>query len=230
VCICRYDRDLTPPPIVIGLIPIIRHDSPKTKIIYRSHIESEFIPLLLHLTLLINLVIVRSDLIDAGRNIQADVFAYLFGFIKQADLFISVSLSSGYVHNRTLIALPASCQGIRPQGGERVYARGLSVYDTIRYRLPCSMLYLDMPPSTDPLDGLNKPIPIENLEVYRHYFNTLMGHSTGQQLDWNRGYILQVARFDPSKGIPDLVEGYRLFREAFDKLGTDECSPQLILV
>jgi glycosyltransferase involved in cell wall biosynthesis len=87
-----------------------------------------------------------------------------------------------------------------------------------------------MPPSTDPLDGLNKPIPPAGLEAYRHLFNTLMRHSTGQKLDWSRGYIIQVARFDPSKGIPDLVEGYRLFREEVDKRGLDDCSPQLILV
>lgn len=58
-----------------------------------------------------------------------------------------------------------------------------------------------MPPSTDPLDGLNKPIPDEFMQVYRHYFNNLMRDNTGQKLDWDRGYILQVARFDPSKGM-----------------------------
>ena len=56
-----------------------------------------------------------------------------------------------------------------------------------------------MPPSTDPLGGLNKLIPQEGLQAYRHYFNTLMRHSTGQKFDWSRGYIIQVARFDPSK-------------------------------
>ena len=35
--------------IVTGLIPIIRRESPKTKIIYRSHIESEFMTLSLPL-------------------------------------------------------------------------------------------------------------------------------------------------------------------------------------
>lgn len=99
-----------------------------------------------------------------------------------------------------------------------------------RRQLPRSMSFLDMPPSTDPLDGLNKPIPQAGLEFYRHHFNTLMRHSTGQQLDWSRGYIIQVARFDPSKGIPDLVEGYRKFREEVAKRGMDDCSPQLILV
>jgi len=57
-----------------------------------------------------------------------------------------------------------------------------------------------MPPSTDPLDGLNKPIPEEFMSGYRLDFNTVMQVSTGQKLDWNRGFVLQVARFDPSKG------------------------------
>lgn len=141
-----------------------------------------------------------------------------------------MSLSSGYVNDWVLIDLAASCQGVRPKGGERVYAHCLLVYDTLSNRLPRSMLFPDMPPSTDPLDGLNKPIPKEGLEVYRHHFNTLMRRSTGQKLDWSRGYIIQVARFDPSKGIPDLVEGYRMFREQIARRGMDDCSPQLILV
>lgn len=57
-----------------------------------------------------------------------------------------------------------------------------------------------MPPSTDPLDGLNKPIPSRDMATYRSFFNDLTHASTGQQIDWQRGYILQVARFDPSKG------------------------------
>jgi hypothetical protein len=33
-------------------------------------------------------------------------------------------------------------------------------------------------------------------------------------MDWDRGYILQVARFDPSKGLPVLLEAYLKFRKA----------------
>ncbi|KZV97732.1 UDP-Glycosyltransferase/glycogen phosphorylase [Exidia glandulosa HHB12029] len=90
-----------------------------------------------------------------------------------------------------------------------------------------------MPPCTDPLDGLNKPMTPAHLNNYRDYFNELMRASTGQQLDWERGYILQVARFDPSKGIPDLVEGYRLFREETGRRlsnGLRKKNPQLILI
>lgn len=164
-------------PQLTALIPIIREENPRAKIIYRSHIE------------------VRSDLVDAGKSPQKDVWEYLWGFIKDADLFVSHPVES-FVPKCVKEAMPV-------------------VY---------------MPPSTDPLDGLNKPIPEHALETYREYFNSLMKSSTGQQLDWQRGYIIQVARFDPSKGIPDLIEGYRLFREAAKEDGICEKAPQLIMI
>ncbi|EIN08341.1 UDP-Glycosyltransferase/glycogen phosphorylase [Punctularia strigosozonata HHB-11173 SS5] len=165
-------------PQLTALIPIIRRDSPRTKIIFRSHIE------------------IRSDLIDAAESPQVDVFKYLFGYIRQADLFVSHPVPE-------------------------------FVPKMVHERMP--VVY--MPPSTDPLDGLNKPIPVEHIEEYRRMFNDFMRSSTGQQLDWTRGYILQVARFDPSKGIPDLLEGYRRFREELLKDGSaDGKPPQLVLI
>ncbi|TFK46849.1 UDP-Glycosyltransferase/glycogen phosphorylase [Heliocybe sulcata] len=172
----RADVVVIDDPQVIGLIPLIRRDSPRTKIIYRSHIE------------------IRSDLVDAGAQPQADVFGYLFGFIKQADLFVSHPI-------------PAFVPSL----------------------VPAHMPVVYMPPCTDALDGLNKPIPETALGVYRHVFADLVSASTGQTVDWQRGYILQVARFDPSKGIPDLVEAYRLFREEVEKQGMGKNAPQLIL-
>lgn len=172
----RADIVVIDDPQVTALIPHIRRDSPKTKIIYRSHIE------------------IRSDLVDAGIHPQVDVFNYLFNFIKQADLFVSHPIKE-------------------------------FVPKVVNETMP--VVY--MPPCTDPLDGLNKPIPEEMLQVYRHMFSDLIGASTGQTIDWQRGYILQVARFDPSKGIPDLVEGYRLFREEVKKQGMMKNAPQLIL-
>lgn len=58
--------------------------------------------------------------------------------------------------------------------------------------------------STDPLDGLNKPIPGQIQDFYRHEFDEAVLRSEGRTLDWSRPYIIQIARFDPSKGIPDL--------------------------
>ncbi|KZT23666.1 glycosyltransferase family 4 protein [Neolentinus lepideus HHB14362 ss-1] len=131
----RADVMVVDDPQVAGLIPLIGGGGPRTRILYRSHIE------------------IRSDLVDAGEQPQADVCEYLWGFNKQADLFVS-----------------------------------------------------------HPIKEFVPKVA-----------------STGQRIDWQRGYILQVARFDPAKGIPDLVEGYRLFREEVKKQGMMDNALQLIL-
>ena len=41
-------------------------------------------------------------------------------------------------------------------------------------------------------------------------------------------YIVQVARFDPSKGIPDVVDAYAEFRRLCDKDGITDV-PQLCM-
>lgn len=52
-----------------------------------------------------------------------------------------------------------------------------------------------------PLDGLNKPFGHSCVKYYRQYFNSLAKKQCGIRIDWERGYICQVARFDPSKGV-----------------------------
>ncbi len=88
-----------------------------------------------------------------------------------------------------------------------------------------------MPATTDPLDGLNKDLTKRQCDWYQHVFNDLF-NSTGQTaLDFNRPYFIQVARFDPSKGIPDVIEAYRRFRKKFSDLDRPPHEiPQLILV
>ncbi|TPX30061.1 hypothetical protein SmJEL517_g06276 [Synchytrium microbalum] len=61
------------------------------------------------------------------------------------------------------------------------------------------------------LDGLNKEL--RDLGYYQHFFNRVCHEQIGRQADFsNRPYIIQICRFDPSKGIPDLIEIYALFR------------------
>lgn len=75
---------------------------------------------------------------------------------------------------------------------------------------------LYMPPSTEyvllasrrfrllttcsPLDGLNKPFGKASVTYYRSLFNRLSSQQGHVQIDWDRGYVCQIARFDPSKG------------------------------
>ncbi|GAA5863971.1 hypothetical protein JCM1840_000652 [Sporobolomyces johnsonii] len=173
----RLDIAIIDDPQLTALIPIIRRESPRTKIVFRSHIQ------------------IRADLIDKGEPQQKKTWDYLWGFIKQADLFVA-----------------------HP------------VEEFVPQVVKDSMPVVYMPPSTDPLDGLNKPITRDFLHMYRHTFDKAVESSSGRQVDWNRGYIIQVARFDPSKGIPDLAEGYRRFREEASQKGKDnKHMPQLIM-
>ena len=86
------------------------------------------------------------------------------------------------------------------------------------------------PPSTDPLDGLNKPVGKFEKEYYWGIFNNHL-KTTGQTaLDPRRPYLIQIARFDPSKGIPDVIESYRKLRRRLIKAEiTPGKMPQLLI-
>lgn len=87
---------------------------------------------------------------------------------------------------------------------------------------------LSMPPSIDLLDGLNKPLSAGQKDYYLRLFNKMLLEHGQRPLQLNRGYICQIARFDPSKGLDDLLASYKLLRE---KLGKANLSiPQLVIV
>jgi Glycosyltransferase len=71
---------------------------------------------------------------------------------------------------------------------------------------------LYMPATTDPLDGLNKPLSTEQIDNYLALFNEVLIRQEQTPLDTTRPYIVQIARFDPSKGIPDVLDAYRQLR------------------
>lgn len=85
-----------------------------------------------------------------------------------------------------------------------------------------------MPATTDPLDGLNKPMAKRQKDYYFSYFNQILKDIGQSPLDTERPYIIQVARFDPSKGIQDVVEAYRLLREQLSRENINP--PQLVIV
>jgi alpha,alpha-trehalose phosphorylase (configuration-retaining) len=84
-----------------------------------------------------------------------------------------------------------------------------------------------MPATTDPLDGLNKPLSGTQMAYYFKLFNKIVLEHDQQPLDDERPYIIQVARFDPSKGIPDVIEAYRLL---VAQIKAKQPVPQLVLV
>lgn len=84
-----------------------------------------------------------------------------------------------------------------------------------------------MPATTDPLDGLNKPLTPEQMSTYMKLFNTLLVQDGQTPLDEQRPYLVQIARFDPSKGIPDLLDAYRQVRHMLEQ--QQQVIPQLVI-
>ncbi len=84
-----------------------------------------------------------------------------------------------------------------------------------------------MPATTDPLDGLNKPLTEEQMDYYLQLFNTMLINEQQEPLDETRPYIIQVARFDPSKGIPDVLDSYKKLRAILEE--HHEVIPQLVI-
>jgi alpha,alpha-trehalose phosphorylase (configuration-retaining) len=90
---------------------------------------------------------------------------------------------------------------------------------------PETVLY--MPATTDPLDGLNKPLTPEQRSTYMELFNALLVQAGQTPLDEHRPYIVQIARFDPSKGIPDVLDAYRQVRAMLEE--QHKVIPQLVI-
>jgi alpha,alpha-trehalose phosphorylase (configuration-retaining) len=84
-----------------------------------------------------------------------------------------------------------------------------------------------MPATTDLLDGLNKPLSDKQIDYYLHMFNLLLKEEGQSLLDLKRPYIIQVARFDPSKGIPDVLDAYYILCQML--LSHKLMLPQLII-
>lgn len=82
------------------------------------------------------------------------------------------------------------------------------------------------PPTTDPLDGLNKPLTSSQMDYYYKLFDKILIETNQVPLDHSRPYVIQVARFDPSKGIPDVLDAFNAVYGNFDK-GE---KPQLVIV
>ena len=84
-----------------------------------------------------------------------------------------------------------------------------------------------MPATTDPLDGLNKPLDEKHMKYYMDLFNKFAKADGATPLDLRRPYIIQIARFDPSKGIPHVLSSYQKLRVLMKRHGKP--APQLII-
>jgi glycosyltransferase involved in cell wall biosynthesis len=87
-----------------------------------------------------------------------------------------------------------------------------------------------LPATTDWLDGLNKDINQWDQGYYGHLYNEQCHALRMTELKWPaKKYMIQVARFDPSKGIPDLIESYAEFRHLLGEHHPDIEAPQLVI-
>lgn len=146
----------------------------------------------------------RSDLINDNTTVQQETWNYLYSFIRQADLFVSHPVQK---------FIPANID------------------------LPIKT----MPAITDPIDGLNKPLSKHSIDYYRILFNRIYTDQSVingycavgscKEVDFSRPYFIQICRFDPSKGIPDLIEAYDTFRKHNQGKSSDDNRdiPQLIV-
>jgi len=86
-----------------------------------------------------------------------------------------------------------------------------------------------MPATTDWLDGLNKQMQDYDTDYYLNNFNHECQSQRVPQLAYPRkSYIAQIARFDPAKGIPDVIKSFAIFRRDLLK-GKPEEAPQLVI-
>ncbi|MCK5449975.1 glycosyltransferase [Candidatus Pacearchaeota archaeon] len=87
---------------------------------------------------------------------------------------------------------------------------------------------LFMPPTTDSFDGLNKNIDDNSTSYYFELFNEMLEKTGQKALNPSEEYFIQVARFDPAKGIFDLIKAYKSFFEKIKKINPDSI-PNLII-
>ncbi len=84
--------------------------------------------------------------------------------------------------------------------------------------------------ATDDLGGLNKELAKRHMRYYFNMFNEILEENEQTPLNLKRPYIIQVARFDPSKGIPDVIESYRKLRKKIEKENWPQSKiPQLVI-
>lgn len=99
------------------------------------------------------------------------------------------------------------------------------VYSLTEYP-PCEMLF------NRRLDGLNKPLPLWDSHYYMTEFRGLCAKERMPELSWpKREYIIQVARFDPAKGIPSVIDAFCKFRRMLEEDGVTDPRglPQLLI-
>ncbi|KAG0136195.1 putative trehalose synthase [Tuber indicum] len=99
----------------------------------------------------------------------------------------------------------------------------------VPHDVPLAMVGL-MPACTDWLDGLNKPLGERDLRFYHQNLRNSCNELKMNKLLYpEREYIVQIARFDPSKGIPEVIESYHKLFTRITREAPEMLPPQLLL-
>jgi len=72
---------------------------------------------------------------------------------------------------------------------------------------------IQMYPAMVPLDGMNKPLRPWQINYYDRLLDEILTEQKQTPLDLHRPRLIQIARFDPSKGIEDVLESFRILRK-----------------
>ncbi|PWY75899.1 UDP-Glycosyltransferase/glycogen phosphorylase [Aspergillus eucalypticola CBS 122712] len=87
-----------------------------------------------------------------------------------------------------------------------------------------------LPASTDWLDGLNKPMTDWTASHYGRIFNAKCREQYMPNIGFPKeDYIVQIARFDPSKGIQDVLISYEKFHKQLARSRPDLNPPKLLI-
>jgi glycosyltransferase involved in cell wall biosynthesis len=87
-----------------------------------------------------------------------------------------------------------------------------------------------MPACTDWLDGLNKNMRDWDTAFYGRIFNHSCNNLEMITIDYpNEPYIVQIARFDPAKGIFDVLTSYDRFRSLLARSHPEMKAPKLLV-
>jgi glycosyltransferase involved in cell wall biosynthesis len=69
-----------------------------------------------------------------------------------------------------------------------------------------------------------------DLQYYMRLFRSQCSEVRMSKLHWPaRSYICQVARFDPAKGIPVVIDSFAKLRRKMDQILPNSKTPQLLL-
>lgn len=154
---------------------------------------------------------IRSDLVHVQGSPQEEVWKYLWNNIQHADMFISHPVnkfvpSDVPVEKLALLGAATDWYAVH-------FPVRLTSYSWCVFRL----------------DGLNKELDSWDSQFYMGEFRSLCARDKMTELAWPmREYIVQIARFDPSKGIPNVIDSYARFRKLCEASGEDEV-PQLLI-